>query len=72
MSIEGQIEVIATGSALIPLIEQLLDLICDADVSIFANAGVELGSFLRPSLEDARWKLGKDIDEAKERLKNGD
>ena len=72
MSIERQIEVISTGSALLPLIEQLLDLICDADLSIFANAEVELESFLRSSLEGARWKLGKDISEAKERLKNGD
>ena len=71
MSIEEQIEVISTGSALYTNIEHLLDLIYDADMSLFVNAEVELKSFLQPILEDARSKLRKDISEAKERLENG-
>lgn len=71
MDIEEQIEVISTGSALYTSIERLLDLISDADMRLFVNAEVLVKSFLQPELEDARWKLGKDISEAKERLKNG-
>lgn len=69
MSIEEQIEVISTGSALYTSIDHLLDLICDADMSLFVNAEVLVKSFLRPELEDAMSKLRKDISEAKERLK---
>ena len=71
MSIEEQIEVISTGSVLYANIDRLLDLIQDADMSLFANAEDEVKSFLRPILEDARSKLYKDISEAKERLENG-
>lgn len=71
MSIEEQIEVISTGSALYTNIEQLLDLIYDADMRLFVNAEEEVKSFLRPILEDARSKLYKDLSEAKERLENG-
>lgn len=71
MSIEEQIEVISTGSVLYANIDRLLDLIQDADMSLFVNAEVEVKSFLRPILEDARSKLYKDISEAKERLGNG-
>lgn len=71
MSIEEQIEVISTGSALYANIDHLLDIIQDADMSLFVNAEVEVKSFLRPILEDARSKLYKDISEAKERLENG-
>lgn len=71
MSIEEQIEVISTGSVLYANIDRLLDLIQDADMSLFVNAEVEVKSFLRPILEDARSKLYKDISEAKERLENG-
>ena len=71
MSIEEQIEVISTGSALYTNIEQLLDLIYDADMRLFVNAEEEVKSFLRPILEDARSKLYKDISEAKEQLENG-
>ena len=71
MSIEEQIEVISTGSVLYANIDRLLDLIQDADMSLFVNAENEVKSFLRPILEDARSKLYKDISEAKERLGNG-
>ena len=71
MSIEEQIEVISTGSPIYTNIELLLDLIQEADLHIFVNAEVELKSFLRPILENARDKLRRDLYEAKERLENG-
>lgn len=71
MSIEEQIEIISTGSALYTSIEQMLDLVQEADLHLFVNAEVVLKSFLRPILEDARSKLYKDISEAKERLEKG-
>jgi hypothetical protein len=70
MSIEEQIEIISTGSVLYANIDHLLDIIQDADMSLFVNAEKEVKSFLRPMLEDARYKLRKDISEAKERLEN--
>lgn len=70
MSIEEQIEVISTGSALYTSIEQLLDLIQEANMGLFVNAEVLVKSFLQPELEDAMYKLRKDISEAKERLGN--
>jgi hypothetical protein len=70
MSIEEQIEIISTGSVLYANIDHLLDIIQDADMSLFVNAEEEVKSFLRPMLEDARYKLRKDISEAKERLEN--
>lgn len=70
MSIEEQIEVISTGSALYTSIERLLDLIQEADMRLFVNAEVLVKSFLQPELEDAIYKLKKDISEAKERLEN--
>lgn len=70
MSIKEQIEVISTGSTLHTLIEQLLNLIYDADMRLFANAEVEVKTFLRSALEDASSKLRKDLSEAKERLGN--
>lgn len=71
MDIEEQIYVISTGSKLCTLIEPLLDLIDNADMSLFVNAEVEVKSFLRSSLKDASSKLAKDIYEAKEQLRNG-
>jgi hypothetical protein len=71
MSIEEQIEVISTGSPLYTNIELLLDLIQEADMHLFVNAEVEVKTFLRISLEDARNKLRRDLSEAKERLENG-
>jgi hypothetical protein len=71
MSIEELSNIIATGSALYSIIEHLMDVIDDADMSLFANAKEEVKSFLRPILEDARNKLSKDIYDAKERLENG-
>lgn len=71
MDIEEQIYVISTGSKLRTLIEPLLDLIDNEDMSVFVNAEVEVKSFLRSSLEDASSKLAKDIYEAKEQLRKG-
>lgn len=71
MSIEEQIEVISTGSSLYTSIEQLLDLIQEADMHLFVNAEEEVKTFLRSALEDASSKLRKDMYEAKERLENG-
>lgn len=70
MSIEEQIEVISTGSALYTNIEHLLDLIYDADMHLFVNAEDEVKAFLRSALEDARSKLNKDLYEAKKQLEN--
>lgn len=70
MSIEEQIEVISTGSALYNSIEQLLDFVQEADMHLFVNAEVEVKTFLRSALEDARSKLNKDLYEAKKRLEN--
>lgn len=71
MSIEEQIEVISTGSVLYASIEQMLDLIQEADMSMFTNSEEEVKTFLRSALEDARSKLRKDVFEARERLENG-
>lgn len=71
MSIEEQIEVISTGSALYTNIKLLLDLIQEADLSMFVNAWEGLEASLLPSLKDARDELYEDMCEAKERLENG-
>ena len=70
MNIEEQSNIISNGSALYTIIEHLLDVIDDSDLSLFANSGEFVKSFLQPILDDARSKLDKDIFEAYERLVN--